>query len=509
MPLFVAVVGMALVQGCDQPPADDLLRPPPLDVEDASLEPAPHQALTPAERGSQGRAPPIPAELSLWAWDAGGFVPSHGWYGEPSWDDVRMRLAGQLAALQRDRARLAAGRSDYAGAAQRYGELAGQLDALGIAADGSSAARTRDLLLAAALRDQALCAALARREAPLRSGEGLADLRAGYLGLALRHAAGSPASELADDARSLQAGLLPFLDPRPDLDLGGFEDFASRHELRVRLVQAYLDVLDPIGLDERWGAWTAAELERQALLLGVAAGHLGGDDWAPRLAGRLVGESPGLDPADALRWPSMLAAVLRTPDQLADFTAEDLGRLPTGDSLLDVGGQPGPEAIGELERLGLDDEQHRAWLEQQAEQLDMALASEPGRVLAVMDGIVDQLDSHGHGSRYYNIKQARNSAVRQLARAGEYALAREVLQQAYPLHNQDWACPNREGILSALEGRLLAEAGELEAAERVLARGVDQTLAFADLVARAEQSEPGLGPPPPQLEAPSGAPQER
>jgi len=304
---------------------------------------------------------------------------------------------------------------------------------------------------------------------------------------------------------ALQEALLPFLEPRADLNLDAFEDFASRHDLRVRLVEAYLDAQDPLGLDERWGPWTSDEIQRQALLLGVAAGHLGGEDWTPRLSGRLVGEQPQLEGAAAWSWPSMLAARLRSVDQSAGFSAGDLGRLPTGDSLLDVGGQPGPAAIGELERLGPDDPQHRVWLEEQVSQLDQALAAVPERVPALVVSMVGQLDAHGHGSRYYNIKQARNSAVRQLARAGEHLSAREVLLQAYPLHNQDWACPNRQGILSALEARLLAQAGETEQAQQVLAVGVDQTLAFTALVQRAERGEPDLGPLPPRLELPGGA----
>lgn len=485
------------LQGCGSPSDEaGMVAPPSLQV-----RPGPSAS----ERGSQGQSPLIPPDLSLWAWDAGGFVPSHDWYGEPSWADVRMRLAGHLSTLGRDQARLRVWQGDLVGAAERYGTLAQQIEALGIVGVDSSAARTRDALLLGALRDEALCAALARGEAPDTRGAGLAALRARYHGLALDHAAGGPRAGRADGAMALQEALLPFLEPRADLNLDAFEDFASRHDLRVRLVEAYLDAQDPLGLDERWGPWTSDEIQRQALLLGVAAGHLGGEDWTPRLSGRLVGEQPQLEGAAAWSWPSMLAARLRSVDQSAGFSAGDLGRLPTGDSLLDVGGQPGPAAIGELERLGPDDPQHRVWLEEQVSQLDQALAAVPERVPALVVSMVGQLDAHGHGSRYYNIKQARNSAVRQLARAGEHLSAREVLLQAYPLHNQDWACPNRQGILSALEARLLAQAGETEQAQQVLAVGVDQTLAFTALVQRAERGEPDLGPLPPRLELPGGA----
>ena len=52
--------------------------------------------------------PPIPADSPAWRHDPGGFVPDHNFYGERSWDGVRMRVAGHIAVMERDRARLAA-----------------------------------------------------------------------------------------------------------------------------------------------------------------------------------------------------------------------------------------------------------------------------------------------------------------------------------------------------------------------------------------------------------------
>ena len=106
-----------------------------------------------------------------------------------------------------------------------------------------------------------------------------------------------------------------------------------------------------------------------------------------------------------------------------------------------------------------------------------------------------------HGSRFYNIKQLRNVATRQLARGGEYELALQVLEANWPLHNQDWACPNREGILLALKGRLKALAGRPDA-DQTLAQAQAAGRSFLEDVARAERGEevgvrpPPMGPPP-------------
>ena len=52
--------------------------------------------------------PPIPADSPAWRHDPGGFVPDHNFYGERTWDGVRMRVAGHLSVIERDRARLVA-----------------------------------------------------------------------------------------------------------------------------------------------------------------------------------------------------------------------------------------------------------------------------------------------------------------------------------------------------------------------------------------------------------------
>ncbi len=454
-----------------------------------TIGPATEPAVVPAEAPVDRGTPPepgdplaLPADNPLWSFDAGGFVPSYQWYGEGSWDDVRMRAAGHLAAIGRDRARAVAASGDLAAAAASYRELDRALAAIPIAPESTHAARTVSLLQGAVQRDAALCAALADGAQPPPGDGGLAALRARVLGLALQ----PEGDGRAEAARRLQRELEPYLTPRDDLDLTAFADFEARHALRVRLLEAYLDSLDPLDIDERWGFWSASELQRQALALGLSAGALGGDDWSGRAEDWLSDGSPALD-APAIHWPSRFAAALRAPDQRPHFTVEGLGRLPTGDSLVDVAGWPGPAPIGSLAKLGLDDPAHRAWLEALAAELGQALEDRPSAIPAVVAEAAAELDAHGHGSRYYNIKQIRNDAVRQLALAGHPELALTVLDSNQPLHHQDWACPNRRGILGALRGRL-AEAASGQAA---FDPAWQETLAFLALVDRSHAVGPG------------------
>ncbi len=367
-----------------------------------------------------------------------------------------MRVVGHLALIAVERGRIAAQAGDLAGAQARYEELAADLAAIPAPPPGP-AKLLRDRMLALAQDQGALLAALqAGQPAPLAGG--IAGARARYLALA-RMPAPDPAA-----LRAVQAELLPALGARSDLDLDAFADFKDRHALRQRLWSAWAEDLDPIGDPGSWGYWEGPALARSALGLGVAAGLLG-EDWTGRLPA-------GLSPAPTgppETWPAQLARKLDRAADPPGFDAEELGWLPTGDSLIDVGAGPGPRAIGELERLGLDDPDHRARLDALALVLNEALIGNPDQVIPLLDAYVAEVDALGHGSRYYNIKQARNAAIRQLARAGRADLALQVLRQSWPLHHQDWACPNREAILRTVEGRLLAEAGQRAAAEATLA----------------------------------------
>ena len=99
---------------------------------------------------------------------------------------------------------------------------------------------------------------------------------------------------------------------------------------------------------------------------------------------------------------------------------------------------------------------------------------------------MDQLEHFRHGSRYYNIKQLRNEGVRVLARGGHYDFARQILAMNFPLHHQDWECPNREGILVAIDARLAMLDGDPRAEARLIeARQI--TDAFLAKVNQADQ----------------------
>jgi hypothetical protein len=470
---------LLLLLACFDPPSQSLPAPEP--TAPTVLQPAP-------DPGDWGEQPPLPANNPMWAWDAQGFVPDAHWYGEKSWDDVRMRVLGHQAVAMRDQARIQAEQGELAAAAGTYGSLVALLQdhppGTSVYAKGVHAA-----LLAAAERDQALCAALAQ-DAPVPQAEGLAGLRARYLELARTGAEGEAVWALA---KELEAWVEP---PDEPLDIYAFGDFDDRHALRVTLFQTALDAADPLGLDEPWGYWEQPEQQRQARVLHMATVRLASGSWGDR--GALVGDLPQAHD-NPIHWPSQLAAALHTPDP--GFTVPGLGRLPTGDTLIDTGAQPGPASTGTLARLGLDDPAHTVWLKAQSTTLNATLTHDPDAALAELRALAATLDAHDHDSRYYNVKAARNEGVRVFARAGRPDLAQALLSDALPLHNQDWMCPNRAGILQILRARLEHQAGD----ERALATlGGAHYLGseFLGWVAQAEAGQevgrrpPPMGPPP-------------
>lgn len=332
--------------------------------------------------------PPIPADSPAWRHDPGGFVPDPRFYGEHDWDGVRVRLAGHIGVIERDRARWLAGQGRLQQASEAYARLATDIASLSERLAGP-ARRIPDLIVAAAQRDAAR----------------LRALNAGATG-----GAAAPSASLSQR--------LP--------DISDFKDFDDRHEMRVELWSLYLEAADPVHPDTAWGYFDQASFAQLlSLREDVAAGK-------------------------CTAWVCPSSA----PPPL--FTVEGIGGMPTGDTLIDVGGEPGPKAIGRLEKLSLDEPAHRQWVEDTAYVLNARLKERPGAVLSVLKSRVDQLDAFKHGSRYYNIKQLRNEGVRVLAARGHYDLARQVLAMNFPLHHQDWECPNREGILVALDARLAA-----------------------------------------------------
>ena len=378
-----------LMIACSGTPTPEVAPEP---VQSVARKPGPTEASKVSVKGdvvgiqSGVQHPPIPADSPAWRHDPGGFVPDPRFYGEHDWDGVRVRLAGHIGVIERDRARWLAGKGQLQRASEIYTRLAADVESMSSRMSGPSQ-RIPSLIVDAARRDAARLRALAAGK---------------------RGGAATPSA--------LTAQKLP--------DISDFKDFDDRHELRVELWSLYLEAADPIHPDTAWGYFDKPAFSRLLALRGdIAAGKC--TEW--------------VCPTDA---------------EAPLFTVEGIGGMPTGDTLIDVGGEPGPKAIGRLEKLSLDEPTHRQWVEDTAYVLNARLQERPGAVLSVLKSRVDQLDSFKHGSRYYNIKQLRNEGVRVLAARGHYDIARQVLAMNFPLHHQDWECPNREGILLAIDARL-------------------------------------------------------
>ena len=180
---------------------------------------------------------------------------------------------------------------------------------------------------------------------------------------------------------------------------------------------------------------------------------MGGEDWSQKVIDKYGhSPSPAQDKVQAIYLPSLALETLIDTDQGLTSDADEFGRLPTGDSLIDVGGTPGPMAIGTLMKWGLEDKDHKQWIESQAK----SLISDLDHAATQSKKAIDYLKSGQHGSKYYNIKQFRNATVRQLARSRRYQAAHDIWMEQYPFRYQDWMCPNREGIVLGIAGRLLA-----------------------------------------------------
>jgi hypothetical protein len=459
---------------------------------DDQTHPLVHQENQNLDHGQ--KHPPIPSDNPIWEWDAKGFVPDFGWYGEHSWADVRMRVMGHIATAGRDHARMAAQDNNLEEAALRYLRLTELLGAIPIPSSGHA----HDLaieLKRAAERDYQITMSLSNGVAPeANETTGLDNLRIRYYAVAL-----DPSPE---KAQALQDELMPYLVTDPSLNISGFSDFTERHTLRVRLFEAYSEALDPIGLSERWGYWTDTERIRQALCIGWALGKLGGNDWEEKLSEfqKTPLSEPEFNQHNAIYWPSLMAETLTSEDMQPTFDFEEFAWLPTGDSLIDVTGQPGPKAIGELMILGVNDQEYQHWLTPHL--MTMKTSADNNQPLIIeVKRLVDALnEQYNHGSLFYNLKQIRNASVRQLARKGHFEEAYAAHQLNFPLHHQDWACPNRDGLLKALGGRLLAEANHKDADAELLS-SIESSLTFLEKVTLAEKGQIN-GPKPPRLNVP-------
>ncbi len=442
--------------------------------------------------------PPLPADNPAWDWDAQSFVPDFGWYGEHNWTDVRMRVVGHMAMAYRDLARVHILQEDWDTAILVYQEMIETLQAIDTTSS-KFADEIRMVLLQSAERDVQIVQALHTKvEFPEVSPDSLMHWRIEYWKLIQ---SGTPydrqqVSKIQEDIKQRYATIT--VSP-----IDEFENFTDRHKLRTELFTAYTETLDPIlPTDVRWGYWRPAEVQRQASALIMALETLKPDYtsptptilstpeswWIPEgsslLQGTLYSQLSNIHTQDPIFTPSYFAHRLR--DQTLDLSPEQLGRLPTGDSIIDVGGQPGPMGIGTLMKLDVSDSEHNAWLTSYGSRLSNTIESNPKDAIGICQEAVEKLDAYEHGSRFYNVKQFRNACTRQLARLGHYKEALSVFNGSFPLHHQDWACPNREGLLLVIVGRLEMFAGNFDAGVATLQRSIQASKEFLQKVDKAE-----------------------
>jgi hypothetical protein len=383
-----------------------------------------------AQAGEQH--PPIPANDPVWKNLGAGFKSVPMVYGEERWDDVTMRVIGHLAQASRDLARLDWQEAKHAEAITRYRNLSIRLNSIQL--DEPGASRTlRDLHVQAANHHAAV----------LSKRAGLAVPEPKHLG--------------ANSQRRWKKALGERVDPEghapwTGLEIDRFKDFRDRHTLRLRMTEYWLDSVDPAVFSDPWGYWRPAVADHTAQNLSeLASGDL------------------------TQAYPSQLSA-------------EDLGRLPTGDTYLDTAGGAGPQSIGTLAVLGLDDAEHKARLERWAAHLNGLVDTNPSDFVQAITAYQSELEAYPHGSRFYNIKQLINAGTRHLARAGHYSQALELFQFHRPLHAQDWLCPNREGIQLGIEGRLLALMGEEQKARQTLEAARAESFQWLSKIRQAKRS---------------------
>ena len=117
----------------------------------------------------------------------------------------------------------------------------------------------------------------------------------------------------------------------------------------------------------------------------------------------------------------------------------------------------------------------------------MSIQASPKEALSICQEAITTLDAYSHGSRFYNVKQFRNACTRQLARLGHYEEALAIFNGSFPLHHQDWACPNRQGLLEVIVGRLEFSAGDIDAGRKTLQQSIQSSKDFLEKVGQAQQ----------------------
>ena len=442
--------------------------------------------------------PPLPADNPAWEWDAQSFVPDFGWYGEHSWADVRMRVVGHLAMAYRDLIRVHILNLNWDQASNTMQAMVQTLESIDTKTS-KHAEDIRSILLDSAKRDLLILGALqGNNDFPTTSPDTLIHWRIEYWKLAQQK---NPASLHAIE--NCQRELAKRFGTTTVSAIDDFDNFTDRHKLRSELFEAYVQSLDPLlPADLRWGYWRPAEIKRQAASLWMAFDTLKptydtpqistlpmGSEWWLAESNPILQQAfhkilTGLHTQNPIFTPSFFSNRLR--DQQLDLSVEQLGRLPTGDSIIDVGGQPGPMGIGTLMKLDVSDPDHKQWLTKYGQQLKEQLSSDPTQSVAICSEAIQTLNAYTHGSRFYNVKQFRNACTRQLARLGHYTEALTIFKQSFPLHHQDWACPNREGLLLVIMGRLEFLSGDNSTGITTLEQSIAASLEFLNKVEQAE-----------------------
>lgn len=438
--------------------------------------------------------PPLPADNPAWDWDAQGFVPDFGWYGEHNWSDVRMRVVGHLAMGFRDLARFHLLKGDWEQSIQTHELCIKTLSDINTE-PSKFAEEIRNILIKSFQRDlQILQALQGSKPFPETVPDSLIHWRIETWKHQLKH---PEAKSISDIQRELKTR---FSEPTVS-KIDDFDNFVDRHKLRTELFQAYVDSLDPLlPSDLRWGYWRPTEIQRQAGALWLTLESMKSPDASLNFSNGFTPESWWVgENTDRLEHPfTRILSDLKTEhsyfassyyawlihDQRPDFSPAQFGRLPTGDSIIDVGGQPGPMGIGTLMKLDLSDDAHNQWLRTYGTQIQNATPSE---MVALCTQAINELNAYTHGSRFYNVKQFRNACTRQLARMGHYQEAKSIFEGSFPLHHQDWACPNREGLLLVILGRLTALSESTNAGIQTLEKSIQIGLDFLKHVDAAEQ----------------------
>lgn len=447
--LVVLLLLPALGPGCRDTPPPKAKAPPVVGRVPTPPPPPDLDADLPIRASTGGR---FAADDPTWT-RADSFRRTPREYDQPSWDHVRGIVATHLAISGRDLARLHGAREEWKACAEAYTGAAADVRAVNVTEPDVLA--VRDQLAADLDRDAALCAALAAGTAPPEVGTGLAAARARVLGIGLRAVAGADVrreAAAAADALRTQA-VAGFSPPPPSAS-------ASPAEKQLWLVRAWGDTVDPLVVTDPWGPWTLEEPRRQAAALAATLDAIASGDH----------KSLHLRPAASLR------------PQPQTWTAAEFTRIAQRDAWADVGGFATPHVNAQLD---LDT---AAWTETNGALAARWSKLREGEVPRAVRRAVAAQDDHPEGLRWFEALALQNGAIRQLARAGHYLEALDVLRDQSPPRGLDWFSPNRAGVLLGLEGRLRLLSGDREA-HRKLREARAEALAFLTFVHMCEDLE--------------------